>query len=201
MDSFKGAVLAAAYPARKTRLYILPMRTDERWEEAYWRLYASIVLGDDSLINRVLMQNRPFRHGRRNKYFEEALTEIPNNCDVFLDPDTGLETPWGTAGKEHVKTGNVRMLLTGSQRVVALYQHQFRTGLNSQVLKGNDYLIYAVDRLQPSGDEMVTAIYGGGVSMIFAGTHDRIEAIREKLIEFAGPTADKRVISSLSPGS
>jgi hypothetical protein len=119
LDHWKGSIiqLLAAKELLKN-LVVEPMITDERpWLhddiETYRRL-----LGLES--SNQIYHTRSTFSGKREEYFNL----LPNDADLFLDPDIGIAT--GGAGREHVKTSELRRLLTNSDRVVMVYQHSAR---------------------------------------------------------------------------
>ena len=68
---------------------------------------------------------RPFPRGRPRSdlqpNYRNYFAEIQHPGDLFLDPDTGIAT--GTPSARHVAPSEIETLLTGTNRLVAVYQH------------------------------------------------------------------------------
>lgn len=116
-DYWKGSVISILSSRNKIgpNLVVVPMLTDP-WEEedlqTYGRLLnlnpANICHGREIFVNR---------RDPRKDYF----ADIPNKCDLFLDPDTGISTA-DHPTKKHITIGEIQRLLDGN-RVLMVYQH------------------------------------------------------------------------------
>lgn len=81
---------------------------------------------DFALFARLLRLREPqiLRHksslAARSRYF----AEIAHRGDLFVDPDTGIDTGGGSPIDKYIKPGELAALLEGPKtRVVAVYQH------------------------------------------------------------------------------
>jgi hypothetical protein len=198
MDSYKDDVLRAAFSDREKagrQLYVFPMRTDAPWGEEDWELYARIVLGDEGRVDRVLHREMEFSNVGRAAYFGNdggAAAWPPPSHDFFLDPDTGIQTPWNTAGTEHVKFSDVeRLRPADSEAVVAVYQHKFNSNVDGG-LRGIGYVEDVIGRC-PVGMNCL-GVYGGSVSIIFfARDGEGLRGIRQNLNSLLGSVAGDRI--------
>jgi hypothetical protein len=200
MDSYKADVLNAAFPDKDKagrKLYVIPMMTDVKWNKADWKLYARIILGT-SRVGRVRHRSLRFTGTNRTTYFKNGagVPEWPRpKYDYFLDPDTGVETPAGTAGSKHVKFAEIENLLPArSKRVVAVYQHKYNIS-GRKPLSDIQYVLDAKRRLHKNiRGVKCLGVWGGSVAIIFV-TRDRnrLERIRRRLHGLLGSRAKKRI--------
>ena len=119
LDHWKGALFEFLVAEHLLLdLAVDPMATDETpWKHHDFKLFARLLRVSDKQV---------LRHrstlSARSTYF----AEIAHEGDLFLDPDTGIDTGTGSPIKKYVKPREVAQLLYLSgleQRVVAIYQH------------------------------------------------------------------------------
>lgn len=117
LDHWKGSLFEFLIGERLLQDFVVdPMATDgECWTAT-----------DISLFARLLRvrQAQILRHkaalAARSAYF----AEIQHAGDLFLDPDTGIDTRSGTPIDKYVKASELTVLLNSPPtRVVAVYQH------------------------------------------------------------------------------
>lgn len=198
MDCFKTPILKSAFWETEENsvipVLVAPMRTDGGWSDLDWYSYHEVVGGVDGA--EVALKDVFVSHSR-SKYFEKLAAAIPprarqEQAYVFLDPDSGIETPWGKATQDHVHVREVLALaLMRPVSAVAVYQHQYRRKEGAS-LRGIAYMEDALYRLRTEHTE-TCGYYGGAVSMLFVGKPNVIEKIRERLAKFAGTMAEDRV--------
>ena len=181
LDHWKGSLiqLLSAKELLKN-LVVEPMITDERpWLhddiETYGRL-----LGLES-SNQIHHAQSTFS-GKREEYFNL----LPNDTDLFLDPDTGIAT--GSAGREHVKANELRRLLTNSDRVVMVYQHSARGSFHQRLDEIRDIVSRQIPNVHCSVYEC------GRVAVFFMSRNRaRIQEICNALKEHLRGTAENRI--------
>lgn len=188
LDSFKSEVLSRAFP--DGRLRAVPLWTSGRWTVDERRLYAQVVLGAPDLEGtHVFVKPFPQAGPARDRYLDGVRSWMAE-CDLFLDPDTGVRADAGmptTRPNRFLRLSELSGLLAGG-RVVAIYQHRAAFKVpGSGRLKDSAYLEPILEAMQ--GWHRV-AIYGGNVSIVFASkTRGRIDEIRKRLMQFAGPSS------------
>ena len=117
LDHWKGSLFQFLEAERLVRNFAVdPMATDgAQWTVDDFELFARLLRVTDPQILR-----HRFSLSARDKYF----AEITHSGDLFLDPDTGIDTGSGSPVDKYVKPQEIGNLLkTPDGRVVAVYQH------------------------------------------------------------------------------
>jgi hypothetical protein len=156
----------------------------------------------DASEDLVLVHDKPYRSRDYVDYLDELLKGLGAVPNLFLDPDTGLETKGGAVSDAHVSFGAVLHLLGRGESasngntatVVAVYQHAIREGR---------YVCGIIDRAKQKGLASV-AHYGGSASILFfAATKAPLREIHKNLRDALDPPyppckdcASKRVYRS-----
>lgn len=206
LDAYKERVLRIGFSlegakADKLRntIRIAPLLTDERWEDKEPKRYAELVLGKEASEELVVVHDKPYKSRNNESYLNELLTGLGEVPNLFLDPDTGMETKGGTVTDAHVSFESVQHLLgangkPGTAKVVAVYQHAIREGR---------YVCGIIDRAKQK--ELVSvAHYGGAASILFfATTNEALTGVYTRLRDALDPPhppckdcASKRVYRS-----
>ncbi|SRR6266571_3761248 len=117
LDHWKGSLFQFLIAEGLLRDFgVDPMATDSTaWTAADYALFARLLRLSES---QILRHESPLA-ARRN-YF----AEITHSGDLFLDPDTGIDTGGGSPVDKYVKPGELATLLQRPDaRLVAVYQH------------------------------------------------------------------------------
>lgn len=169
LDAYKERALRIGFSLEcakadklRSAIRIAPLLTDERWEDPEPTRYAQLVLGKEASKELVVVHDKPYKSKSNESYLDELLKGLGDAPNLFLDPDTGMETKGGTVTDAHVSFDSVQHLLgangkPGTAKVVAVYQHAIREGR---------YVCGIIDRAQQKGLVSV-AHYGGAASMLF----------------------------------
>lgn len=185
-DHWKGSVLSRLVSARMLHgLMVVPMITDvEMWTQDDLTTYANLlyvnikdVLNPEGLLNK-----------GRDKYFGF----VPNDADIFLDPDTGISTSKVTP--KHVAPKELADLITVNQaRVLVIYQHSARGSFHKRLEE-------IIRHLQQKLPQTNACVYQcGWVAMIFLSANQhRIFSIQKYLKNLLRGKANERVWAYLS---
>ncbi len=180
-DHWKGALIVILSNKFLIRNVVVePMITDSTpWSKENLETYRRLLkLGSTSIICH---GNATFSGGR-----EEYFHEIPQEGDVFLDPDTGIAT--GNATRKHVKVLELEKLLGKSNRVLMVYQHSGRGSLHKRLLEIKDKVSNGIPGVHCTFYEC------GRVAMFFISLDKtRIHNIQKALQEYLRGTAKSRV--------
>jgi hypothetical protein len=117
LDHWKGSLFEFLTGQSLLRdLAVDPMATDgEKWTPDDFALFARLLHVSEP---QILRHKSPL--AARRKYFAEIL----HSGDLFLDPDTGIDTGGGLPVEKYIKPHELATLLeTPEGRVVAVYQH------------------------------------------------------------------------------
>lgn len=117
LDHWKGSLFEFLVGERLLRDFAVdPMATDgDQWTPDDFALFARLLrIGEPQIL----------RHksslAARSRYF----AEIEHRGDLFLDPDTGIDTGGGSPVEKYLKPRELAALLESPKtRVVAVYQH------------------------------------------------------------------------------
>ena len=116
LDHWKGSLFEFLKAERLLRdLAVDPMANDgDKWTADDFALFARLLHVTKS---QILRHESPL--ATRVRYF----AEITHKGDLFLDPDTGIDTGGGSPIDRYVKPRELASLLGADGRVVAVYQH------------------------------------------------------------------------------
>ena len=127
-DHWKGSVISILSSRKKigSNLVVVPMLTDfQLWKAKDLRTYRRLLnLREESTICHEHETFTNHQIGRHN-YF----AGIPNKCDLFLDPDTGISTG-NHLTEKHITINEISNLLNDGgnrDRVLMVYQHSTRS--------------------------------------------------------------------------
>jgi hypothetical protein len=120
-DYWKGSLILILTQKHKliSNLIVVPMITDdELWKEKQWQKYRTIL---NLLKKNSVWNEKKFKNPQKSRH--EYFTSIPADCDIFLDPDTGVS--FGKRKKEHIAINDIQCLLNNvnDNRVLMVYQH------------------------------------------------------------------------------
>lgn len=158
LDYWKGGLIEMLDGLLRD-LHVIPLFTDDpttAWTQDHLRLYARLL---SVPRDRILACNQSFQNALRQEYF--AGLSLPEQSDLFLDPDTGIAPNHGGNAK-HIRLNEIAgMLPAESRRILLVYQHAFRK---------HDYVTRALHRVVDSDQLRGTSAFaylGGAASMIF----------------------------------
>jgi hypothetical protein len=181
LDHWKGSLIQFLSDKKLIKdLVVEPMITDGRpWSKSDTETYRRLLRLEPS--NQIFHSQSTFS-GKRDEYFDL----LPETTDLFLDPDTGIAT--GSAGREHVKTSELRRLLANSDRVLMVYQHSARGSFHERLGE----ITGTVSRDIPN---VYCSTYAcGRVAVFFLSLNRvRIEGICKALKEHLRGTAESRI--------
>jgi len=184
-DFWKGALLRALVRANCLRgLRVDPMRTDRRrWPGRAVTTYARLLAVQPG---RIVVHDRPLTADRR-----AYLAEIPHQCDLFMDPDTGIETSRPKEPQRYLRPADVQDLLDASRgRLVAVYQHIVRQDALERVRTVRRVMKERVPRAH------CTAYISANVAMLFFATDPRqAEAVTFCLRHLLLGSTSRRILS------
>lgn len=181
LDHWKGSLISFLSAKRLVEnIVVEPMITDDRpWPNEDLETYGRLLKIDSS--SQICHGQSTFS-GKREEYFDS----LPQDTDIFLDPDTGIAT--GSAGREHVKVAELGKLLANSDRVLMVYQHSARGYFHERVFEIRD----RVSRDIPNVHCIVYEC--GRVAILFISLdRARIQEIHNALREYLRGTAENRV--------
>ena len=188
LDHWKGSLFEFLQAERLLRDFAVdPMATDGHlWRDADFALFARLLRVNPT---QILHHKMPLTE--RAPYF----TEIDHTGDLFLDPDTGIQTSGDGHAAKYVKPHELAGLLRNQDtRIVAVYQHvrAQRTSVR-------------VDGCLRALAEVVAHIgwcsyESGTVAMLFLSQdRDRTTGIDEGFRRLLGRHAEDRVRSGVNP--
>jgi hypothetical protein len=161
-DHWKGSLISILIKKKAIHhnLAVMPMLT-ERWTANDLRVYGKLLNLSPSRIH---------------------LNNIPIKCDLFIDPDIGIEPPSGP-NKKHIKLDKIKVLLEHNNRVLMVYQHTPRKIFREQICE-------TLKRISRKIPKVHYCVYEcGQVAMIFISSRDeRIEKIKKSLKSYLGRT-------------
>jgi hypothetical protein len=180
-DHWKGSLIRTLSQQSLIRnVTVDPMITDETaWSEQDLNTYRRLLSLDSS--NSVCHGESTFC-GDRYDYF----SQVPQDIDVFLDPDTGIAT--SGASRDHVKISELGTLLGNSDRLLMVYQHSARGSFHGRLEQIQNKLSEGVPGIH-------CCIYEcGRVAMFFLSmTRSRVQSIQAALTKFLSGTAEVRI--------
>ena len=182
LDHWKGSLFAFLQGEGVLRdLVVDPMATDAlEWTAGDFALYARLLrVSDDQIIRHA------FPLAVRSGYF----AELRHRGDLFLDPDTGIDTGGGSPIAKYLKPIDIASLLDGAMaRVLAVYQHVRARKTCDRV----DACLASVTREVP--DVTWCSYESGTVAMLFLSRDpNRVQSIRLALERLLGRHAERRV--------
>ena len=181
LDHWKGSLISILSSKWLIRNVVVePMITDERpWSKHDLDTYRRLLRLESA--SQICHGQSTFS-GKREEYFDE----IPQEVDVFLDPDTGIATDKGN--RKHVKVSELGNLLAKSDRVLMIYQHSARGSFCKWLLEIKKGVSYGIPGVH------CTIYECGRVALFFISlSKARIHEIQNALKEYLKGTADKRV--------
>jgi hypothetical protein len=131
LDHWKGSLISILRNKKIFRkLAVEPMITDDQpWQPQDLQTYTRILnLGQHDTVCHT---NTTFRAHNINR--QDYFGQIPNDCDLFLDPDTGIASEGGN--RKHIRIREILRLLNGDStgtRLLMVYQHLARTSSEEQ---------------------------------------------------------------------
>lgn len=186
LDCWKSWMLDAI-PREDRILKIVPMFTDAgAWTDDHHALYAGLLHSDPK---HILNAKVTFKHEGRDAYFR-VTQSLPNEVDVFVDPDNG---PWtGKASKNAHRYVTacelISMLPATGSRVVFVYRHESRC----QTILGLQS--YIAERFKGESGWTALGILCGVTTLIcLSRDADRLLRIRTKLISNFHPIGPQRI--------
>ena len=183
LDHWKGSLFAFLQGEGALRdLAVDAMATDaSHWTAGDFALYARLLrVRDDQVIRH------SFPLAVRTGYF----AEVRHRGDLFLDPDTGIDTGGLSPIAKYVKPTDLAFLLERPRaRVLAVYQHVRAQKACERV----DSCMVSVAREMP--DVAWCSYESGTVAMLFLSRDEpnRVQAIRLGLERLLGGQAERRV--------
>lgn len=183
LDHFKGSVFALLQEDGLLRDFLVdPMATDaSAWNTAVSTSYARLLrVKEDQLV-----RHRHDLRRDRNPYF----SEIPEEGDIFLDPDIGIKTKGSRNQLEKYlrPTELLELMSVPGDRLVVVYQHGSRGRMRQRVQD-----VWAALKQQ---DRLFSCSYASPqvALLFFSRTCDRVEAVRDCFRRLLGPHANKRI--------
>lgn len=140
LDHWKGSLFACLEQGNALHNFAVDaMATDaDPWRPSDLKLYARLLHVEPGRI----LPHKAMLEENRKAYFGE----IAHDGDLFLDPDTGINTSCLSPARRYVKPEEVAHLLQSvSRRVVAVYQHGSRQTMCDRV----DCCVAAVAKKAP----------------------------------------------------
>jgi hypothetical protein len=191
LDHWKGSLFEFLQATCVLRnLAVDPMATDpHKWTSDDFALYARLLRVRNE---KVIRHNFPL--AVRTGYFAETR----HGGDLFLDPDTGIDTGGLSPIANYVKPDDIAWLLSQADaRTLAVYQHVRAQKTSARV----DCCLNSIARVAP--DVACCSYESGTVAMLFISLElDRIRAVSEALHGFLGRHAERRVrIRTTRPGT
>lgn len=182
LDHWKGSLIEyLSDEALVNNLVVEPMITDLMpWStndiETYRRLLR--LKPSDQIYH-----DRSTFSGNRKEYFDE----LPDNTDLFIDPDTGIAT--GRALRKHIKVSELNSLLGNLNRVVMVYQHSAKSFFLERICEISEILSLNIRSVH------CTVYESGQVAMFFMSRNKgRIQKIRDNLRVHLQGTAENRIL-------
>lgn len=187
LDHWKGSLFEFLESAGFLRGFSVdPMASDgANWRANDFKLFARLLRVTDVQILR-----HEFPLTERRRYF----AEITHRGDLFLDPDTGIDTGGGSPISKYIKPQELAALLENSGgRVVAVYQH-VRAQKTSARIDG------CLRALADVADGVGWCSYESGtVAMVFLSRDaTRTNAIADGFGQFLGKHAKGRIRAGVS---
>jgi len=188
LDHWKGSVLTQIRD-KLMGLHVIPMFTDkDRWPADCLGAYAKLLRVE---LPQVLNELVPSGKDDRMGYFKE-ITQ--GNCDLFLDPDTGI-SPESKCTKKHIEPEEIRDLLRKSpQRILLIYQHRFRS---------KDPFREKLKQLRRYLPTCYSFAYSAGpVAMVFiSNCGQRISDVYEYIFSLVGSVPKPRLVPGRMPNN
>ena len=182
LDYWKGAILSDLRAEDLlTNLRVDRMASDQ-WQPADLALFAHLLrIKENGLIShryRLLQQ--------REKYF----AEISADGDLFLDPDTGIQTSAVKHIEQYLKPSELLQILEAKKdRLVAVYQHVSRVRTRRRVER-----ILSILESEKKSDFFCVSYESGTVALLFFSyKRERIEGVRNYLCSLLKVHATHRI--------
>lgn len=187
LDHWKGSLFEFLTAEDLLRDFAVdPMATDgTAWAPADFALYARLLRVSEPQILR-----HAYPLAARSKYF----AEITHRGDLFLDPDTGIQTGAGSPVDKYIKRGELASMLQAHDgAVVAVYQHV-------RAQKTCDRVDGCMRALAQVLDVMAWCSYeSGNVAMVFLSREaGRTTAVAQGFRGLLGRHADGRIRAGVS---
>lgn len=183
LDHWKGSLFESLRAARVLRDFAVdPMASDlELWLQEDFELYGRLLRIENSQI---------IRHRAKLRERADYFDEISHRGDLFLDPDTGVETP-GVKGdrRQYVRPAEVGQLLGRSTgRLLMIYQHVRGKRVSGRVDKVLNTLRDEI------GDFRCCSYESGTVAMMFLSRLPaRTSSVAKYFKAFLGRHAEGRI--------
>lgn len=183
LDHWKGSLFESLSAARVLRDFAVdPMASDvESWLKEDFELFGHLLRIES---NQIIRHRTSLRE--RTDYFDE----ISHKGDLFLDPDTGVETP-GVKGDRcrYVRPADLWQLLdTSTERLLMIYQHVRGERVCDRVDKVLNGLRVEI------GDFTCCSYESGTVAMLFLSRLPaRASSVDKHFKDLLGRHADRRI--------
>jgi len=183
LDHWKGSVFEILQKSGQlVNFRVDAMASDaEDWGPSDWNLFSSLLrVRPDQII-----PHRNSLKGSRANYFQE----ISESCDLFLDPDTGVQTgavnnPWQYLRPIEL----VALLDKNPKHVVAVYQH-----VRAQATRVRVQQVLTSIKIINQGF-FCTSYESGTVALLFISfDRSRVKSINNCFGALLGKHADRRV--------
>jgi hypothetical protein len=182
LDHWKGSLLEQLTKAGALNdLRADPMLSDpDDWKPPDWPIFATML----RLEPRYILRHKHHLRDDRQDYFRE----ITHSADLFLDPDTGIDTSQGKKPDQYIRPKELEGLLdVDPTRVLAVYQHIGRMKTRERL-----ETIARVVRTE-AGPLYCCSYESPTVAMVFfSRSHDRIQAIHGSHAALLGRHGAKR---------
>jgi len=179
LDFWKGGLLDHLQRAEALEdLLVDGMFTDPPWDEESLSLYSRLLRVPASQV---------VQHEERLSHRADYIDEISADGDVFLDPDTGIQTSGHRTSMQHLGWLEIARLLERPERLLVVYQHVSRATVESRVGKVCSFLHGRIHGLHCCSANSAT------VAMVFVSRDlGRIEGVSKALQRLYGPKALSR---------
>jgi len=183
LDHWKGSVFEQLQQAKQ----LLDFRVDamasdsDKWTSVDWSLFASLL----RVTPVQIVKHKATLSKTRDDYF----AEVPQNGDLFLDPDTGIMTGSVKDLRQYLKPCElIRLLEADQSRMLGVYQHVRAQRTRDRV----EQVLAAVRAVRKV---FYCASYESGtVAMLFFSLDkSRVASLERYYRAFLGKHADRRI--------
>jgi hypothetical protein len=183
LDHWKGSVFEQLQQAGQLKNFMVDaMASDSaNWQPEDWSLFAKLL----RVTPVQIIDHKESLNGIRDNYFRE----VPRSGDIFLDPDTGIQTGKVEEPRQYLKPVELAELLgTDKCRLVAVYQHVRAQRTKDRVAK----VLVAVRGLR--SDSHCLSYESGTVAMLFFSLdRSRVISLMEFFNKFLGSHTKRRI--------
>jgi hypothetical protein len=183
LDHWKGSVFEGLKKAGALAgFHVDAMASDAKmWRPQDWILFSKLLRVELSQI----ISHKFYLTQARNQYFDE----IPTGGDLFLDPDTGIQTNRVKEPEKYLRPTELRGLMEKDRsRVVVVYQHVRARHTRDRVCSVLSALRHKIESFS------CTSYESGTVAMLFLSfNRERIAPINDYFGNLLGFHAKNRV--------